>query len=283
MLLLKLKQLFKAKRNIETDDLIKLYVHCDENSQVILDTIKGALLIYSVSIKSADPNALTKTNNGIYETLLNFRDYETGWRLHHDNVVNSELVAITIKTKKSVSGIIQLIDLILKTGAKAVTINEPYPKKEGHWYSKPTPDEDNLRAEALTQAIVIARKTVNDMAEEKRAKSRSIDMSGYPQKWLTFLYAVSVLEQNMIQTSYERRGGAWRSGSCVVGNDMQRGLEHAMSRVAAYQYNHTLSHEENISQLVAQIKASVNTYPDNDAEGYVTGTIKQIAHDIHDL
>ncbi|NQZ83073.1 MAG: hypothetical protein HRT52_18860 [Colwellia sp.] len=85
------------------------------------------------------------------------------------------------------------------------------------------------------------------------------------------------------ESASERDGGAWTTGSCVVGRDMASGLEQAKNIISDYNFTVTKTEVEHCQELAALIKTGANEYPYHDSEGYAAGTMVQLAYEIKSI
>ncbi|PKG80943.1 hypothetical protein CXF85_19430 [Colwellia sp. 75C3] len=85
------------------------------------------------------------------------------------------------------------------------------------------------------------------------------------------------------ETASKRDGGAWTTGSCVVGRDMASGLEQAKNIIDAYNFTTKKTEAVHCQELAALIKTGANEYPYHDSEGYAAGTMVQLAYDIKNI
>lgn len=97
-----------------------------------------------------------------------------------------------------------------------------------------------------------------------------------PEPWLAMLKALDAKDDEISELASHRRGGAYTSGLCNVGSDMQSGLSEARSGVRIYQYQRELSVEQNMRNLAESLFA-LKTQSFYDSEGYVAGTIHDMA------
>ncbi len=79
------------------------------------------------------------------------------------------------------------------------------------------------------------------------------------------------------QQAMERRGGAWMTGLCVVGKDMQTGLLYAENVIDRYDFHNGKPEKEQCAELYQAFRQEIENYSGADAEGYVEGTINDFA------
>ena len=104
-----------------------------------------------------------------------------------------------------------------------------------------------------------------------------IDAAGHSM----FLYLKriqDILEQTQISAN-ERKGGAWTTGMCVVGKDM----ELAIVIVRNIMSNSTLDTADDVRKLAAEVDVNAMRYNGADTEGYVAGSMKWIAQQMRDM
>ena len=76
----------------------------------------------------------------------------------------------------------------------------------------------------------------------------------------------------------ERKGGAWMTSQCVVGNDMEKAIYNVNRKI---DFN-TLKSQDDVQKLIDTINKAAEDYDGVDMEGYVAGTMKWIAQLINE-
>ena len=76
----------------------------------------------------------------------------------------------------------------------------------------------------------------------------------------------------------ERKGGAWMTSQCVVGNNMDKAV-YCVNRKIDFD---TLKTRDDVQKLIDTINRAAEEYDGVDIEGYVAGTMKWIAQLINE-
>jgi len=86
--------------------------------------------------------------------------------------------------------------------------------------------------------------------------------------------------KNLEKMAQQRKGSAFTTGSCVVGNDIEEGIYHARRIISAYDFDNGKPESEQYAELSTLLHKAADEFDGIDAEGYVAGGIKQLAVDI---
>jgi|GEM_PF-6538844 len=88
---------------------------------------------------------------------------------------------------------------------------------------------------------------------------------------------------NISSQANSRKGGAWMTGLCVVGKDMDTGLYQAEQVINSYQFDKDKSDKQKCADITEAIKELAKQFNGHDSEGYVVGTILEVASQIEAL
>jgi len=81
----------------------------------------------------------------------------------------------------------------------------------------------------------------------------------------------------------QRKGGAYTTTLCVVGDDIEKGIRHANNIISNYDFDNGKTVKEQCIELKAILKKAAERFDGPDKEGYVAGAIGQIAVEIGEL
>ncbi len=85
------------------------------------------------------------------------------------------------------------------------------------------------------------------------------------------------------QLAWQRMGGAWRTSYCVVGKDMLQGIVVANETIQSFEYSAHSTRLNALSALCTKLNEAAQNYNGYDDEGYVVGTIVDIANQLESL
>ena len=84
--------------------------------------------------------------------------------------------------------------------------------------------------------------------------------------------------RELAELASQRMGGAWTTGLCVVGKDMRSGVQEAQRVISLNLANATeTATKARETHLAEQLRTAARDYRGHDSEGYVVGTIIEVA------
>ncbi len=85
------------------------------------------------------------------------------------------------------------------------------------------------------------------------------------------------------KTANKRKNSAFSTGSCVVGHDMDIGLDIANEEIRKIDLSSSSTEKQKCLEIMMLLEDLINDYKGPDSEGYVVGTIRDISNKISDM
>jgi len=139
--------------------------------------------------------------------------------------------------------------------------------------------------EQTNEGVLVETEVTGDIEEQAKDERDSLirDYAPPPKEWSLVLKRVDKFYDKIAEKADQRYGGAWSTGSCVVGSDMRSGLAEARPIAISYRYLHGLSLDENIQTMAKKIIQAAGSYPFHDTEGYAAGSMMQLGAEISSI
>jgi hypothetical protein len=96
-------------------------------------------------------------------------------------------------------------------------------------------------------------------------------------------FEIAAVLSQLSSMANDRKGGAWKTSSCVVGNDMAAAVFESEVIIRRFRFYGTSVDAQTCVNISTTIKTAARDFTGCDAEGFVVGTMLELAFKIEAL